>query len=53
MTLVNMVKTFSFQKALLLFVAVGFQPAEGAFSLFSFFLWCQTNLNCVWHVVNI
>ena len=53
MTLVNTVKMFSFQKALLLFVAVGFQPAEGAFSLFSFFLWCQTNLNFVWHVVNI
>ena len=34
MTLVNMVKTFSFQKALLLFVAVGFQPVEVAFSFF-------------------
>lgn len=50
MTLVNTVKTFSFQKALLLFVAVGFQHAEVAAS---FFLWCQINLNFVWHVVNI
>ena len=53
MTLVNTVKMFSFQKALLLFVAVGFQPAEGAFSLSSFFVWCQTNLHFVWHVVHI
>ena len=34
MTLVNMVKAFSFQKALFLFVAVGFQHAEVACSFF-------------------
>lgn len=50
MTLVNTVKTFSFQKALFLFVAVGFRHAKVAWS---FFLWCQINLNFVWHVVNI
>lgn len=36
-TLVNTVETFFFQKALLLFVAVGFQDADGAFSLLSLF----------------